>query len=191
MNGQELSAQPSLCRSSFLSGTERVVATASSVVRQDLSQTRTSVRPDSATNALQRYVTVTARILVAMIFMMNALNIIGQTLAEHEMVAHGVPGGLVPTLIVAARGLQLIAGLGLILGIYPRISALALLMFLIPATLMAHAFWLAMGRSLYMVQLINFFKNVCMAGGLIFIIATRSQPTLLPRPARADSNPCA
>ena len=26
---------------------------------------------------------------------------------------------------------------------------------------------------------------------LIFIIATRSQPTLLPRPARADSNPFA
>jgi putative oxidoreductase len=122
---------------------------------------------------------------------MNALNIIGQTLAEHEMVAHGIPGALVPTLIVAARALQLIAGLGLILGIYPRIAALALLLFLIPATLMAHAFWLAMGTSLYMVQLINFFKNVSMAGGLIFIIATGSQPTLLPRPARADSNPCA
>jgi uncharacterized membrane protein YphA (DoxX/SURF4 family) len=104
---------------------------------------------------------------------------------------HGIPGALVPTLIVAARALQLIAGLGLILGIYPRIAALALLLFLIPATLMAHAFWLAMGTSLYMVQLINFFKNVSMAGGLIFIIATGSQPTLLPRPARADSNPCA
>jgi putative oxidoreductase len=191
MNGQELSVQPNLRRSSFLSGTEGVVATASSVVCQDLAQTRTSVRSDSATNASPRYVMVAARVLVAMIFMMNALNIIGQTLAEHEMVAHGVPGALVPTLIVAARALQLIAGLGLILGIYPRISAFALLMFLIPATLMAHAFWLAVGTSLYMVQLINFFKNVCMAGGLIFIIATGNQPTLLPRPVRADSNPCA
>src|ERR1700722_17321388 len=191
MNGQELSAQRNLRRSSLLSGTEGVVATASSVFCHDLAQTRISVRSDSATNAPQRYVMVAARVLVAMIFMMNALNIIGQTLAEHEMVAHGIPGPLVPTLIVAARALQLIAGLGLILGIYPRISAFALLMFLIPATLMAHAFWLAVGTSLHMVQLINFFKNVCMAGGLIFIIATRSQPTLLPRPARADSNPCA
>jgi putative oxidoreductase len=170
MNGRVLSVQPNLRRSSFLSGAEGVVASASSVVCQDLAQTRTSARSDSA---------------------MNALNIIGQTLAEHEMVAHGIPGALVPTLIVAARALQLIAGLGLILGIYPRIAALALLLFLIPATLMAHAFWLAMGTSLYMVQLINFFKNVSMAGGLIFIIATGSQPTLLPRPARADSNPCA
>jgi hypothetical protein len=52
-------------------------------------------------------------------------------------------------------------------------------------------FWLAIGRSLYAIQLINFFKNVCMAGGLIIIIATTSQPVLLPRPARADSNPFA
>jgi putative oxidoreductase len=137
-------------------------------------------------NSLERYAMVAARVLVAMIFMMNGLNIIGQTLAAHEMAAHGAPANLVPALIMAARVLQLIAGMGLILGIYPRISALALLLFLIAATLMAHDFWLVFGTSLYMVQLINFFKNVCMAGGLIFIIATRSQPVLLPRPARAD-----
>jgi putative oxidoreductase len=56
-----------------------------------------------------------------------------------------------------------------------------LLLFLIPATLMAHAFWQAAGTSLYMVQLINFFKNVCMAGGLVIIAAVEDQPVLLPR----------
>jgi putative oxidoreductase len=50
---------------------------------------------------------------------------------------------------------------------------------------MAHDFWLALGTSLYQVQLINFFKNVCMAGGLVFILATRNQPVLLPRPTPA------
>jgi putative oxidoreductase len=129
---------------------------------------------------------VAGRILVAMIFMMNALNIIGQTLAAHEMAAHGVPASLVPALIVGARALQLIAGLGLILGIYPRISALGLLLFLIPATLMAHNFWTVVGTPLYPVQLINFFKNVCMAGGLIFTLGTKNQPVLLPRPTHAD-----
>ena len=137
-------------------------------------------------NFNERYVMVAARVLVAMIFMMNALDIIGQTLAAHEMAAHGAPAGLIPLLIVAARALQLIAGFGLILGIYPRISAVALLLFLIPATLMAHNFWQAIGTPLYQIQLINFFKNVCMAGGLIFILATRSQPVLLPRPTCAD-----
>jgi len=136
--------------------------------------------------SMERYGMVAARVLVAMIFMMTTLNVIGQTFAEHEMAAQGVPASLIPVLIVAARALQLVAGVGLILGIYPRISALALLLFLIPATLLGHAFWQAVGTSLYPVQLINFFKNVCMAGGLIFIIAARSQPVLLPRPRRAD-----
>ncbi len=137
-------------------------------------------------NSFQRYAMIAARVLVAMIFMMNALNIIGQTLAAHEMAAHGVPASLIPAMITAARALQLIAGLGLILGIYPRISAVALLLFLIPATLMAHEFWQVVGTPLFPVQLINCSKNVCMAGGLIFIIATRSQPVLLPRPTHAD-----
>ena len=101
-----------------------------------------------------------------------------------ELAAYGAPASLIPGLIIAARTLQIIAGACLILGIYPRISALALLLFLIPATLMAHPFWKVIGTSLYQVQLINFSKNVCMAGGLIFIVATRSQPALLPRSVR-------
>jgi putative oxidoreductase len=96
------------------------------------------------------------------------------------MAAHGVPVSVVPALIMGARALQLIAGSALVLGIYPRVSAIALLLFLIPATLTAHAFWQVAGTPLYPVQLINFFKNVCMAGGLVFIAAARDQPALLP-----------
>jgi len=135
-------------------------------------------------HSAERYAMVAARVLVAMIFMLNGLNIIGQTLAAHELAAYGAPASLIPSLIIAARTLQLVAGTCLILGVYPRISALALLLFLIPATLMAHPFWKALGTSLYQVQLINFSKNVCMTGGLIFIIATSSQPVLLPRSKR-------
>jgi putative oxidoreductase len=133
----------------------------------------------------ERYVMVAARVFVAVIFMMNALDIIGQSLAAHEMAVYGAPVALIPLLIMAARALQLIAGLGLILGIYPRVSAVALLLFLIPATLMARDFWQAVGTPLYQVQLINFFKNLCMAEGLIFILATKNQPVLLPRPTPA------
>jgi putative oxidoreductase len=186
MNEKKTSPQPNLYRTDFLSGIAAVVATTSSLAGQDLTQTTTSAKSESPMNSFQRYAMVAARVLVAMIFMMNALNIIGQTLVAHEMAAHGVPASLIPALIMTARVLQLIAGMGLILGIYPRISALALLLFLIPATLMAHAFWQAAGTPLYPVQLINFFKNVCMAGGLIFITATRIQPVQLPRPARTS-----
>ena len=130
---------------------------------------------------MERYTLVAARILISIIFLLNGLNIIGQTLAAHEMAAHGVPVSLVPSLIMGARALQLIAGTCLVLGIYPRVSAIALLLFLMPATVMAHAFWQMADTSLYPVQLINFFKNVCMAGRLVFIAAAKDQPVLLPR----------
>jgi len=132
-------------------------------------------------HSTDRYAMVAARILVAMMFILNGLNIIGQTLATHDLAAFATPASLIPGLIIAARTLQLIAGTCLILGVYPRISALALLLFLITATLIAHPFWKAIGTPLYQVQLINFSKNLSMAGGLIFIMATRCQPTLLPR----------
>jgi len=135
-------------------------------------------------HSTERYAMVGARVLVAAIFMMTGLNIIGSAVAAHEMAAQGIPAGLVPVLINAGRALQLIGGMGLILGIYPRISALALLLFLIPATIIGHAFWETIGTPLYPAQLINFSKNLCMAGGLIFIMATRDQPVLLPRSTR-------
>ena len=133
---------------------------------------------------MERYGFIAARLLISIIFLLNGLDIIGQTLAVHEMAAHGVPLNLIPTLIMGARALQLIAGVALVLGVYPRLSAIALLLFLIPATLMAHAFWQVAGTPLYQVQLINFFKNVCMAGGLAFIAAAKDQPVLLPRSTR-------
>jgi putative oxidoreductase len=183
MNRQEMSFPANLSGSNRFLGTAAVVAPTSSVAGHHLAQL--------PLNCFHRYSMVAARVLIATIFMMTALNIIGQSFAVHELTASGVPPNLVLVLVMAARALQLVAGLGLILGIYPRISALALLLFLILAALVGHAFWLAIGTSLYPIQLINFFKNVCMAGGLIFIIATTSQPVLLPRPARADSNPSA
>ncbi|MBB6147396.1 putative oxidoreductase [Silvibacterium bohemicum] len=129
---------------------------------------------------MKRYALIAARILISTIFLLNGLDIIGQTLAAHEMAMHGVPIDVIPAMIIGTRVLQLVAGTALVLGIYPRISAVALLLFLIPATLMAHAFWQATGTSMYQVQLINFFKNVCMAGGLIFIAAAKDQPVLFP-----------
>jgi len=131
---------------------------------------------------------IVARTLAAVIFLMNGLNIIGQTLAAQEMLAHGIPASIVPGAILMARALQLIAACGLILGIFPRLAALALIAFLIPATLMAHPFWQAVSTPLYPVQLINFFKNVCMCGGLLFIASTKDQPTLFSRSIAFSTN---
>ncbi len=133
---------------------------------------------------MERYALITARVLMSIMFLLDGLNLISQSLAVHEMAAHGVPASLIPLMILGAQALQLVASLGLIFGIYPRLAALALILFLIPATLMAHAFWQAAGTPLFTVQLINFCKNVCMAGGLLFLAATKDQPVRLPRATR-------
>jgi putative oxidoreductase len=129
-------------------------------------------------------VTCVARILVAMVFILNATGVIDQTIPAKEMVERGVPSAIVPGFMLAGRTLEFIAGAALILGIFPRVAALALLAFLIPATLVSHSFWLSAGTPAFMGQLINFSKNTAICGGLLFIGATAIQPGLFGRKKR-------
>src|SRR2546428_3093707 len=108
------------------------------------------------------------RTALALIFLFNALGIVDQTRPAHELAAHGAPVALVPTLIMAGRALQLVAGIALVIGWHERLAALCLALFLIPATLAAHDFWAYHGPELQG-QLANFLKNVAMFGGLIFV----------------------
>jgi hypothetical protein len=112
MNRQEMSVPDNLSSGNYFLGTAAVVAPTSGVAGHQLAQL--------PLNCFQRYSMVAARVLIATIFMMTALNIIGQSFAVHELTASGVPPHLVAVLVMAARALQLVAGLGLILGIYPR-----------------------------------------------------------------------
>jgi putative oxidoreductase len=138
-------------------------------------------------NSLQRYVLVFSRVLMSIVFLLNGLGIINQAAAAKELLEHGAPAGVVPFLMLIARTIEIVAGFSLALGIYPRLSAVAILAFLFPATLTAHAFWQVSGTAAYTPQLLNFFKNTAMMGGLLFIAATRSQPTLLPRSAQSSA----
>jgi putative oxidoreductase len=135
-------------------------------------------------NSLQRNVLVFSRVLVALMFLLNGLGVVNQTTAANELIEHGAPASLVPFLMLGARALEIVAGFSLVFGIYPQLAALALLVFLIPTTFVAHAFWQAAGTAAYTPQLLNFLKNTSMAGGLVFIGATPLQPTLLPRSSR-------
>src|SRR5438445_5694445 len=114
-----------------------------------------------------RYGEWIGRAAPALIFLFNALGVVDQTRAAHELAAHGAPAALVPTLIVAGRVLQLVAGIALVIGWHERLAALLLALFLIPATLTAHDFWASHGPE-FQGQLVNFLKNVAMVGGLCF-----------------------
>ena len=130
---------------------------------------------------LSHYGLPVARLLMTVVFVLNGFGIIDQTIPAKELMERGAPAGLVPLIMWAGRVLELAAGFALALGIFPRLSALALLAFLVPATFVSHSFWLATGTPAFQGQLINFSKNVAIWGGLIFMAGTAAQPSQLPR----------
>ena len=136
-------------------------------------------------NSVQRFVLAVSRVFMSIVFLLNGLGIINQAVAAKELIEHGAPASVAPFLMFIARTIEIVAGFSLAFGIYPRVAAVAILAFLCPATLTAHGFWQVAGTAAFTSQLLNFFKNVAMMGGLLFIAATEAQPTLLPRPATA------
>ena len=121
---------------------------------------------------LSRYGVRLARVLIAIVFLLNALGVIDQTRAAHEMIARGMPASLTPFAMWSGRALELAAGLALTFGFQQRLAALALAAFMVPATLVAHPFWLYYGTADLQVQLVNCYKNIAIIGGLLFIAST-------------------
>jgi putative oxidoreductase len=74
---------------------------------------------------------------------------------------------------------QMVAGLLLALGRFPRLSALALAGTLVPTTLAGHRFWEAEDGADQAQQRIHFLKNLSMFGGLLIAAAdTAGNPSL-------------
>jgi putative oxidoreductase len=136
-------------------------------------------------NSLQRNVLVAVRVLIALVFLANGFGIIPQTQPAKELAEHGAPAALVPPLMLAARTIEIVGGFGLMFGIYPQIAAIAVIAFLVPATVTAHDFWHAVGTPAFAPQLLQFLKNTAMTGGLLLIAATPHQPQLFPRTSQS------
>jgi putative oxidoreductase len=68
---------------------------------------------------------------------------------------------------VVAVAVELLAPIALILGVFPRISALLLIAFVIAATGLAHRFW-EYPDAQQTNQMNHFLKNIAIIGGLLF-----------------------
>jgi uncharacterized membrane protein YphA (DoxX/SURF4 family) len=71
------------------------------------------------------------------------------------------------TLVKLDAGVKLVAGLGLALGRFPRLSALVLAADLVPTTLAAHSFWELEDPTARAGQRTHFMKNLGLVGGLL------------------------
>ncbi|MBI2810212.1 MAG: DoxX family protein [Candidatus Melainabacteria bacterium] len=83
-------------------------------------------------------------------------------------------------LLAVGAAIEIIAGLMVFLGIWTRLGAFLLIVFLIPVTLVFHHFWQLLGADREL-QMIMFLKNVSIAGGLLVLLAFGNGPKKSPK----------
>lgn len=124
------------------------------------------------------------RILVGCYYIQSAFHHftgVGQ-MARHAA-AHGVPAPEVA--VIGAGVLLLIAGLSFLLGAFPRVGVGAIVLFLVPVTLIMHAFWADRDPAQRQADIINFTKNVGLLGSsLMFLAVPRPWPYSVERRLR-------
>lgn len=117
------------------------------------------------------------RFLLSFIFLMSAVGKATQFSGTAAMMeSKGFP--VAPFFLVMAILFEVLGGLSVLTGFKARIGALALIVFLIPATLIFHNFWAYTGME-QMGQMTNFLKNISIMGGLLTIVSRGSGPLSL------------
>jgi putative oxidoreductase len=110
---------------------------------------------------MDSFLNLAARILMSQIFLISGFGkITGYAGTQAYMAKMGVPGALLPLVILTELG----GGLALLFGFQARWAALALAGFTVLAALIFH---LKPGDPM---QMINFMKNLAMAGGLLMFV---------------------
>lgn len=118
-------------------------------------------------NQLQPWGLLVGRILLAYIFLLSGYGkIVGFAGTAGYMAKYGMP--MVEPLLVASIAIELAAGLMLVVGWKTRWAALALFLWLIPVTLIFHAYW-GVPKEQVMMQTIQFQKNLGIMGGMLFV----------------------
>jgi putative oxidoreductase len=114
------------------------------------------------------------RVLLALIFIESGFGkITGFQGAVGYIAAKGLP---LPQVAAAASAcVELAGGILLVLGWQTRWAAMALLLFTIPATLIFHNFW-AVDAAQVQNQTIHFMKNLCIMGGMLYVMAFGAGP---------------
>jgi putative oxidoreductase len=138
---------------------------------------------DADASATPRALVLIARVLFSLIFILAAVgHFSSQTIGFAA--AQGVP---LASLAVPLSGvLSLAGGLSVLIGYRARWGALALIVFLVPVTLMMHAFWAQSDPMMKQMHLAMFMKNVALIGGALLIYVYGAGPLSLDnRRARA------
>lgn len=110
-----------------------------------------------------------ARVLLAAIFILGGWGKISDFQGTVGYIASAsMP--FPPLMAAGAIAVELIGGLLLLFGYRARWAAMAIFLFMIPTTLIFHAFWSVPAEQV-MSERNDFFKNVAIMGGLLMVWA--------------------
>jgi putative oxidoreductase len=116
---------------------------------------------------LNNLLSLAARVLLSALFLMSGINkILNPADTQQYMASYGMP--LTGLFLMGAIALELAGGLSVLLGYKARWGAIALIIFLIPATLIFHT------NFADQMQTIQFMKNLAILGGLLMIVQSGS-----------------
>jgi putative oxidoreductase len=113
-----------------------------------------------------RYIELIGRVFYSLIFLMTIASHFSQeTIGYAE--SNGVPAA---SFLVPFSGIIAILGaLSIILGFRTRVGAMLIVIFLVPVTLMMHAFWTETDPMQAKMQMVNFMKNLSLLGAAMMI----------------------
>ncbi len=110
----------------------------------------------------ESYTTLLARVLLSAIFLLAGISkISGYSATQGYMDAMGVPGNLLPIVIV----LEVVGAIAIIIGYKTRIASFLLAGFTVLAACFFH------NNFADQMQAILFMKNISIAGGLLLLVA--------------------
>ncbi|MBI4118469.1 MAG: DoxX family protein [Parcubacteria group bacterium] len=78
---------------------------------------------------------------------------------------------IAPVSVPLASFLIVVGGAGVLLGVYPEWSLLALAVFMIPVTLYMHPFWKVTDPNERRISRIQFLKNVALLGAILMLLS--------------------
>ena len=135
-------------------------------------------------NLAKTYAPLIGRILIAFIFLQSGYDkVLNYRKTVTLMTQVGMPMAevlIIPTIVILLGG-----GLMILLGWYARWAALALIVFVIPATLYFHSYW-TFAPAQQLNQFHHFVKNFAIVGALFYIMGMGSGPLSLKKESESQ-----
>lgn len=110
------------------------------------------------------------RVILGAYYLMSAYHHFADVhMMSRAAAGHGVPA---PEAAVLVAGVLLaIAGVTLLLGVFPRVGVLAVVVFMLPVSFFMHPFWADKNPAQRMADTINFTKNMALLGSALMFLA--------------------